>query len=103
MDVEVRHTLAHAVVHGDERALRPEAALDRDREAPRVREERLDEVEGQVPEGLVMHLRHEEGVAWKERLAIEEGDRAVVLEDDVRGGRAAGDLAENAGHGRAAA
>ena len=59
--------------------------LHRDREALRALVERAEQVGREVPQRLVVVLGDEQDVAGEERARVEEGEEAVVVEDDVRG------------------
>ena len=96
MDVQVRHALADDVVEGDERSGLPHRLRHGDREEPGAPEERPDQVVGQVGERLVVVTGDEQQVAWEQRPVVEEGERALILEDDVGGLVAGDDLTEAA-------
>ena len=81
--VEMRHALAHPVVHRDERARRAQAALDGPAEALHLGEERLEQLTREIDQRLVVLAGDDEGVADRRR-----GDRSrkakvcSVLEHD---------------------
>ncbi len=80
----MRDALTDDVVERDEGPRLPHRLGHRDREQLRVREERTDQFVRQVRERLVMLSRHEQRVSGEQGTVVEEGDRALVLEDHVR-------------------
>jgi hypothetical protein len=55
-----------------------------------------DQRAGEVRGGRDVRLGRQQAVAGQQRAAVEEGERDVVLEDDVRGGCSGDDPAERA-------
>jgi len=94
--MEGRNALAHAVVHGDEGAVRAERRLEGARDALHVGEERRDRGGRQVGERLDVHPRDDEHVPRKERLYVQKSHARVALEDARGGARPAHDFAEEA-------
>ena len=82
MDVKVRHALADLVVHGDERPLGPDRPLDRLSQPLGVPEQGMDQMIGEIGEGLVMLAGDQKDMAGKEGTVVEEGDGALVFHDD---------------------
>ena len=98
--VKVGHALADAVVHGDERSGGSESGFDGAAEVLGDREEGLEQVDRELRQGFDVEFGNEEGMAGEEGAVIEEGQGAVVLEDDGGVDPAGGDFAEEArGHG----
>ena len=94
--MDVRHALADARICRDERPVRTEPALYRDRHAPHNTKERAEERVGEVVERLDVSARDDERVSVKERAPVEERDDVLVAMDHVRRDLAAHDLAEHA-------
>jgi len=84
VDVQVRHRLADDVVDAVEDAHRTGGLPDRDAERPRSKRERAAQLVRKVPQRLVMLLRHEEDVPGEQRPRVEEREKRVVVEHDVR-------------------
>ena len=77
----------------------PEPRLHRTGQPLRLREQRRDQGIGQVDERLDVHLRHDQHVTGEQRADVEEAERLVGLEHDVRGFCPRDDRAEQAGTG----
>ena len=85
MHVEVGDALAHPVVHRDERAIGPERDFHRGSDALDALEKRTQRVDGKVEQRLDVVSRDDEHVAGKDGPLVEECDRDVVVEHDMRG------------------
>jgi hypothetical protein len=96
VDMEVGHALGHAVVHGHEAPVGPEAALHSGGDAPGVGEERLEEIVGELGEGGHVAAGDEEGVAGEDGAMVEEGQGVLTLQDDMGGLAPFDDVAEPA-------
>jgi hypothetical protein len=82
--VQVRDGLAHAVVHGDERAARIHGGLDHRCDPLHTGEVPLKLIGWQIGECLDMAPRHDEDMARKQRHLVEEGHRHLVGKHHVR-------------------
>ena len=60
MNMEVRHTLANAVIHADERPTSVQALFEDTRQQLDICKQGSDEILWEVDECLIMRLRHEE-------------------------------------------
>jgi hypothetical protein len=92
--VQVRHTLAHAIIHRNERAVRLHSRLDRARQKLNVTKDRFNQVRGQIDQSLIMLFGDKQAMTWKDRTMIEKGQAVVVFEDDASSEFAARDFAE---------
>ena len=98
MHVQVRHRLAHDVVHRDERALRTEPSHRRGGQPSRRVGEAGAETRGQVEQGVDVEPRDEQDVALEDRAPVEERDEIGLVEDEVSRDRARSDRTERAVH-----
>ena len=94
--VQVGNGLGDDVVHRDERALRAHRIANRNAQPLRPGEERLDQLRGQVRQGLVVITGTEQNVTVEEGPHVEESEADGVVQDDVRGFIARHDPAEDA-------
>ena len=92
--VQVRNTLAHAIIHRDKRAVRLHPGFDRARQKLNVPKERFNQVRGHIDQSLIMLFGDEQAMTWKDRTMIEKGQAVVVFEDDASSQFAARDFAE---------
>src|SRR6478609_2854971 len=97
--VQVRHGLAHDVVHRHERALCAERTDDGRGEALGGPEHRGVQLGREVEEGVDVSSRHEQDVTLEDRAAVEEGDEVRLVEHDVGRHLPRHDRAEDAVHG----
>ena len=98
MDVEVRHTLAHPVVHGHERSVCVEPGFDGPGQPLCGAEEGFDLGLGEVGQGLAVLAGHEEAMPGEDGSGVEEGDGVGLVEDDLGRLLAGHDAAEEAVH-----
>jgi hypothetical protein len=96
VDVQVRHTLAHAVIDRNERALGAHRQLHRPSQQPCIAKQRSDKLLGQVPESLEMPARDEQGMAGKQRPVVQKGRARGVFPYEVGGHRALENLTKPA-------
>ncbi len=80
--MQVRHGLAHAIVDGDERALRVHGSLHRCGEELRGCKRRTNHLERHIGKRFVMLARAEQDVTWKYRVTIEKTERVRVFIDN---------------------
>ena len=99
MDMEVRHALAHGVVHGHERARGVERHAERGGEPTGPAKQRVELGGRQLDEGAVMLSGHEEHVPHEQGPDVEEGHAVVVVEHDLRRCRPLDDATEQTGLG----
>ena len=84
MHVQVRDALADLVVDRHERALRPERGLHRRGDPLHALEVGAEPIGRQVGQQLDVVAGHHEHVAVEHGADVEEPERHVVVEDDVR-------------------
>jgi hypothetical protein len=94
--MKVGHALTHDVVVRHERALYSERSRQHRSDALHSFEERPKVVDGKIGKCLHVGPRHDEDVSDEQRGAVQERDRDLVVEHDVRGRSAGDDLAEHA-------
>ena len=86
--VKMRHALTHAIVDGDEDAVRVERDLDGARDPLRRTEHRRDLVGREIGKRRPVLARDHQDVARKEGTGVEKGDARPIGQDPVRAGRA---------------
>jgi hypothetical protein len=95
--MQMRHTLADAVVHRDEGAVGFQRRLDRTTEKLHIPEEGPDQVRGQIGQSFVVFFRNQEAVARKNRTVIEKGQGYFVFKYEASGYSPIHDPTEEAG------
>ena len=93
--MQVRHRLAHLVVHRDERAVGLHPCLDRPRDPLNGDEERPDHVERHVGQRFDVRARRDQRVPQEDRPVVQERDGNLVLIDHVCRDLAGDDRAEH--------
>lgn len=83
VNVEVGNALADAVVDRHERPFGLHGPFHGLRQKPSVRKERRDQLRRQVTQGCIVSLWDQQAMAGKERAAVEEGERNLILENDA--------------------
>jgi len=96
MNMQVRHALAHAIVDGDEGALRAEPFLHRYRQQFCIGRELRECLRRNIYQRLQVLARNEKAMAGKKRTMIEKSDCPRILKHNAGWNTAAGDLAEGA-------
>src|SRR5579883_2699113 len=94
----MRHTLAHAIIHGHEAAFRLQCRFNGTRELLRREHERPGERGRQIRQSFVVSAWNQQHVAGKQRAMIEKRKKLLVLVDHIRGGIPRSDLAKQAAH-----
>ena len=94
MHVQVRHTLAHAIIHRDERAVRLHSHLDRARQKLNVTKHRFNQGRGQIDQSFIMLFGDKQAMTREDRTMIEKGQAVVVFKDDASGEFTTSDFAE---------
>ena len=97
MHVQVRHTLAHAIIHRDERSVRLHSHLDRARQKLNVTKNRFNQGRGQIDQSFIMLFGDKQAMTRKDRPMIEKCQAVVVFKDDASGEFATRNFAEQAG------
>ena len=96
MHVQVRNTLAHAIIHRYERSVRLHSHLDRARQKLNVTKNRFNQVRGQIDQSLIMLLGDEQAMTRKDRTMIEKSQAVIVFKDKASGEFATREFAEQA-------
>jgi hypothetical protein len=75
----MRHTLANAIVHGNERTLGFKGTLHRPPQKLRVLKERANKLSRQVRQSFEMFFRNQQAMAGKQRTMVEKGHGDFIL------------------------
>ena len=94
MHVQVRDTLAHAIIHPDECAVRLHSRFDCARQKLNVTKDWFNQVHGQIDQSFIMLFGYEQAMTRKDGTMIEKSQAVVIFKDDASGEFAAHDLAE---------
>lgn len=89
------HTLADAIVDGDEGSLSSEGLLYGNRQQSRIRHEMSEQGGRHVDEAVQMLTRNEQDMTGKNWTMIEECNRLSIVKNNAGGNATAGDLAED--------
>lgn len=80
MYVQVRHALAHAIIHGHERTFGMHGRFYGPAEQLGIAEESMQGLRGQFRQGFYVCARHQERVARKQGTLVEKRQRSFIFE-----------------------
>ena len=94
MHVQMRNTLAHAIIHRDERPVRLHSRFDCARQNLNVAKDRFNQVCRQIDQSFIVLFGYEQAMTRKDRTMIEKGEAVVIFKDHASGEFATHDFAE---------